>query len=88
MNSKTIVDVVKVSSKGQIVIPKEIREVLGIVPGSRLVVMLTDDGILLKKLEELSVEEISERIEKTVRKMDIDVDRLIEEAIEWSRRQR
>ncbi|RLF04835.1 MAG: hypothetical protein DRJ64_06370 [Thermoprotei archaeon] len=81
-------DVVKVSSKGQIVIPKEIREVLGIVPGSRLVVMLTDDGILLKKLEELSVEEISERIEKTVRKMDIDVDRLIEEAIEWSRRQR
>jgi len=88
MNSKTIVDVVKVSSKGQIVIPKEIREVLGIVPGSRLVVMLTDDEILLKKLEELSVEEISERIEKTVRKMDIDVDRLIEEAIEWSRRQR
>lgn len=48
--------------------------------------MLTDDGILLKKLGELSVEEISEKIEKTVRKMGID--RLIEEAIKWSRKQR
>ena len=88
MNSKTIVDVVKVSSKGQIVIPKEIREVLGIVPGSRLIVILTDHGILLKKLGELSVEEISEKIEKVVRKMSIDVDSLVEEAIEWSRRQK
>ncbi len=50
--------------------------------------MLTDDGILLKKLGEISVEEISERIEKVVRKMGVDVDSLVEEAIKWSRKQR
>ncbi|MGC9203285.1 MAG: AbrB/MazE/SpoVT family DNA-binding domain-containing protein, partial [Thermoproteota archaeon] len=35
-----IEDVTRVSSKGQVVIPKEIRERLGILPGEKVVVMV------------------------------------------------
>jgi AbrB family looped-hinge helix DNA binding protein len=35
--------VVKTSAKGQIVIPKEIREKLGITPGKRILLRLVDE---------------------------------------------
>lgn len=38
---------VKLSSKGQIVIPQEIREALQAAPGDRLVLLLQDHGVLL-----------------------------------------
>jgi AbrB family looped-hinge helix DNA binding protein len=45
------VDVLTVSSKGQIVLPAPIRKVLSIVAGDKLVAYSTGDSILLKKLE-------------------------------------
>src|SRR3989338_610046 len=65
MINKKIEDVVKVSTRGQIVIPKEIRKRMGVSAGERLLVMSEDRGILIKKLESLSMEEIGERIEAT-----------------------
>ncbi len=45
-------EVVTISSKGQIVIPKEIRETMGIVKGEKFVIISDKDAILLKKLKD------------------------------------
>ena len=37
---------VKLSSKNQIVVPREAREALGLRPGDRLVVSVRDDGVV------------------------------------------
>lgn len=37
---------VKMSSKNQIVVPKEAREALGLVPGDRLLVTVRRDGVV------------------------------------------
>ena len=39
----------KVSVKSQTVIPREVREQLGLKPGDRLRYRLTDDGVLIDK---------------------------------------
>jgi AbrB family looped-hinge helix DNA binding protein len=78
--------VVKVSTKGQIVIPKEVRAQFGIVPGKRLLVAVEEDEILLKKIEEISLGELSKRLGKQAKKERIDVDGLVDEAIRWARK--
>jgi AbrB family looped-hinge helix DNA binding protein len=80
-----IEDVTKVSTKGQVVIPKEIREKLGILPGEKVVIMTRDEEIILRKAKKLSLEEISEKMEKIAEKEKIDIDKLIDEAIRWAR---
>lgn len=85
-NKIKIADIVKVSPRGQIVIPKEIRNRLGIFPGKKLIVMTRNEEVLLKKTEEVSIEEISEKIEKTAKKKGIDVNSLVSEAVEWARK--
>ena len=44
------IDIVKVTSRGQIVIPKNIRDGLGIKKGSRLLAYSKNDEIILKLL--------------------------------------
>ena len=63
--------IVQSDSRGQIVIPKDIRQELGIDEGSAFwVYSVGDEGILLKKIEEKSIEdskeisEISDKAEK------------------------
>src|SRR5580658_3439608 len=46
-----IIDVTKVSDKGQVVIPKEIRDKLQLTPGTKLIVVATDEAIVLQRLE-------------------------------------
>jgi len=79
-------DMVKVSPKGQIVIPKDVRERLGVRTGERLLVLSRGGEILLRKTEEVSIEEIAEKIENQTKRQGIDVDKLVDEAIEWARR--
>jgi len=86
MTNSRIEDVAKVSPKGQIVIPKEIRKRLGITSGEKLLVMSRDKEILLKKIGEISLEEIGEKIERVAKDKETDVDKLIDEAIEWARK--
>jgi AbrB family looped-hinge helix DNA binding protein len=81
-----IVDVVKVSPKCQVVIPKDIRKSFNIVPGERLIVMTRDKAILFKKLTKLSIEEISGKMEEATRKKGINVDKLVAEAVRWARK--
>ena len=86
MKNEKIEDMVKVSPRGQIVIPKDIRKSLGVTSGEKLLVVSRDKEILLKKLERLSIEEIGEKIERTAKGKRIDVDKMISEAIEWARK--
>jgi len=51
------VDVVTVSSRGQVSIPADVRQELDIEAGVKLLVVSKDDNILLKKVDESFVEQ-------------------------------
>jgi len=51
MTEGPIIDVTKVSDKGQVVIPKEVRDRLRLSPGTKLIVVATDDAIVLQRIE-------------------------------------
>jgi AbrB family looped-hinge helix DNA binding protein len=48
----------RVTEKGQVTIPKEIRDRLGIVPGSEVDFIASDKGAMLVKVDEGAVEKI------------------------------
>jgi antitoxin PrlF len=84
--TEQIEDVIKISSKGQIVIPRDVRKKLGMKGGEKLLVLTCDGDILLRKTKELSLDDIAERIDKVVKEEGIDVDKLVAEAVEWARK--
>ena len=45
------IDTTKVSEKGQIVIPKEVRDKLGLRAGSKLIIIATNDLMIMQKAE-------------------------------------
>jgi AbrB family looped-hinge helix DNA binding protein len=47
-----MIDVITLSSKGQLVIPKDIRESLGLTKNNKFLVTFDNDSILLKKIKE------------------------------------
>jgi AbrB family looped-hinge helix DNA binding protein len=47
-----MIDVITLSSKGQLVIPKDIRESLGLEKNNKFLVTFDNDSILLKKIKE------------------------------------
>ena len=61
-------DVIVVSSKGQVVIPQELREKLGIRPKSKLLVYGRGDALVMKKLE---VDEAIETLEELYKRIDV-----------------
>jgi AbrB family looped-hinge helix DNA binding protein len=83
--AEEIEDILKVSSKGPIVIPREVRRKLGVKGGEKLLVITRDGDIVLKKTTGLSIEAIAEKIDKVTKKESIDVDELVAEAVERTR---
>ena len=73
-------------SKGQIVIPREVRKKLGMKGGEKLLVLTRNGDILLRKTKELSLDDIAEKIGEVTREQSIDVDKLVAEAVEWARK--
>lgn len=63
-------EVVKVSSKGQIVIPKSLREKLGIKEGEYLLIFSRGDVIVMKKLN-IGVEEILKEGEEAAKSFGV-----------------
>jgi AbrB family looped-hinge helix DNA binding protein len=57
----------KMSSKGQVVIPEDIRKRLGLEPGSQFVVVAGKDAIILKTISPPLMDEFDELI-KTARR--------------------
>jgi len=56
----TQAEIITVSKKGQIVLPKDIRETLGIISGSKLFLVQREDKLTLTKIESLLEKEQSE----------------------------
>lgn len=76
-------EVTTVTSKGQITIPSRLREQYGLDQGTKLMVVPTDYGLVLKKLDLPSVEEFQQRVEERADTVDLsleEVSRLIHEA--------
>jgi antitoxin PrlF len=84
--TEQIEDVIKVSSKGQIVIPREVRRKLGVKGGEKLLVLTCDGDIVLRKAKEMSIDDIAKKVGKTIREENIDVEELVAEAVEWARK--
>jgi AbrB family looped-hinge helix DNA binding protein len=84
--TEEIEDIIKVSSKGQVVIPREVRKKLGVKSGEKLLVLTRNGDILLRKTKEVSLDDIAEKIEKVTKEQSIDVDKLVAEAVEWARK--
>ena len=76
----------KIGPKGQLVIPKDLREEFGISPGDHVIVHDNPDGILVRKLREDSVK-VFEKIAKSGPKVGKVNLHSIEEEIEerWRR---
>jgi len=83
-------DVTVVSSKGQVVIPKEIRRRLGITPKTKMLVYGYRDAVILKKIEVPDVEkklrEMYRRIDRRIAKYGELTQEEIEEEIQKYRR--
>ena len=57
-------ELITMSSKGQIVIPKDLREELGIGNGSNFVVFGKDDTLILKKVSTPTAKDVFEKVHK------------------------
>ncbi|QSX00291.1 AbrB/MazE/SpoVT family DNA-binding domain-containing protein [Haloterrigena alkaliphila] len=76
-------EVTTVTSKGQITIPSRLREEFGLEKGTKLMVVPTEYGLVLKKIDLPSVEEFQSRVERRAETVDLsseDVDRLVHDA--------
>jgi AbrB family looped-hinge helix DNA binding protein len=76
-------EVTTVTSKGQITIPSSIREEFGLEQGTKLMVVPTEYGLVLKKVDLPSVEEFQKRVEQRADAIDVspeEVSQLVHEA--------
>jgi AbrB family looped-hinge helix DNA binding protein len=55
------VSVGKVTSKGQVTIPKEIRETLGVIEGDKLIFLVEGDRVILRKVGSEKLSDILSR---------------------------
>lgn len=71
-------EVTTVTSKGQITIPSRLRKEFGLEKGTKLMVVPTEYGLVLKKLELPSVEEFQQRVEERTETVDLSMDEVSE----------
>ncbi len=60
------IDVLTLSTKGQLVLPNDLRKSLSLAPGDKLVVYWSNGSIVLKKLELPTESDFEKEIDKTV----------------------
>jgi AbrB family looped-hinge helix DNA binding protein len=80
-------EIVKMSPKGQLVVPKAIREQIGFEPSDRFIAMALEDGVVFKKIEidvEEEYERLSQQVQERFEREGID-EKDLEDAIEWAR---
>ena len=71
-------EVTTVTSKGQITIPSRLRKQFDLEQGTKLMVVPTDYGLVLKKLELPSVEEFQQRVEERAETVDLSMEEVSE----------
>lgn len=80
---------VKMSPKGQLVVPQDIREEEAFQPGDRFIVMPVKEGVLFKKVEmpdvKVEFEKLSKEIIAQFKKNKV-TSKDITEAVRWARK--
>ena len=71
-------EVTTVTSKGQITIPSQLRKQFGLEQGTKLMVVPTDYGLMLKKLKLPSVEKLQQRVEERAETDDLSMEEVNE----------
>jgi AbrB family looped-hinge helix DNA binding protein len=80
-------EIVKMSPKGQLVVPKTIREQIGFEPSDRFIAMPVEDGVIFKKIDidvEQEYDRLSQQVQERFEREDID-ENAVEDANEWVR---
>ncbi|WP_435162021.1 AbrB/MazE/SpoVT family DNA-binding domain-containing protein [Halorubrum sp. SY-15] len=67
-------EVTTVTSKGQITIPRALRDQFGLEQGTKLMVVPTEYGLVLKKIDLPSVEEFQRRVEARAETTEISLE--------------
>ena len=82
-------ELVKMSSKGQLVVPQCIRELANLTPGERFVAFPVTEGVLFKKVNISPVkphfESLSKEIELQFKRTKVQP-RDVKEALQWARK--
>ncbi len=84
---------VRVQAKGQITIPKEIRDKLNVQPGDLVVFVETDDGVMVKPAAVMTDEHLRQEVTAVLRSIRErfadysaeEIDSLIDEALRETR---
>lgn len=63
------IEITKMTSKGQVVIPQDIRESKGLVDGEKFLVYDIDDSIILKRVKNLEKAKDREEFDKVFKSM-------------------
>ncbi|MBI2499542.1 AbrB/MazE/SpoVT family DNA-binding domain-containing protein [Candidatus Woesearchaeota archaeon] len=83
------IELVKMSEKGQLVVPQEIRESSNLSPGERFVAFPIQNGVLFKKVDmpkvKLDFESLAKDIESQFKKNKVK-ESDVEGAIKWARK--
>jgi len=83
-------EIVRMSSKGQLVVPKEIREQEGFEDSDRFIAVPVEDGVVFKKIDidvKEKYEDLTESLRSRIEQKGLSEDE-VEEAVEWAREQR
>ena len=82
-------EIVKMSSKGQLVVPQDIREEEGFQPSDRFIPFAVKEGVLFKKLKMPSIKSefntLAKEIQKQFKKKKVSP-KDVNEAVKWARR--
>jgi AbrB family looped-hinge helix DNA binding protein len=82
------ISIVKMSAKGQLVVPEDIRRDFGIRAGDRFIPVALPEGILFKKIIMPDVRAEFERVRKSIRatmKKNKVTKKTVDEAVRWAR---
>ena len=85
----TDIELVKMSPKGQLVVPKTIRELIGFEPTDRFMSFPVKDGVLFKKVKlpdaKAEFESLAKDIQKQFKAKKV-AQSDVEEALQWARK--
>jgi len=82
-------EIVKMSPKGQLVVPKDIRESAEFNPSDRFIAVQVEDGVMFKKISfdvEEEYEKLSRKVQERFEDKEISEEE-VEDAIEQAREQ-
>ncbi len=65
------IEMATVSSRGQICIPNGIREDMGLKEGSKVLFMLNDDSLIMKKVSMQTWEDVTKPLKESMKKTEL-----------------